>query len=52
MHESFLVSGSQKPGARAELKYGQSVTDSCLGWEETVPIFERLASAVRQRRKA
>jgi 3-deoxy-7-phosphoheptulonate synthase len=32
------------------LTYGQSVTDACLGWEETVPVLDRLAAAVRQRR--
>ena len=32
------------------LVYGQSVTDACLGWEESVPLVEELAAAVRQRR--
>jgi 3-deoxy-7-phosphoheptulonate synthase len=30
--------------------YGQSITDACIGWERTLPIFERLAEAVRARR--
>jgi len=51
MLESFLVPGSQEPGPAEHLTYGQSVTDACLGWDETVPIVERLASAVRRRKK-
>ena len=51
MLESFLVGGSQQPGARDALTYGQSVTDGCLGWDETVPVLERLAAAVRRRRE-
>ena len=52
MLESFLVSGRQEPGNAGELTYGQSVTDACLGWDETVPILERLASAIRRRRQS
>jgi 3-deoxy-7-phosphoheptulonate synthase len=50
MLESFLVDGSQAArGARA-LRYGQSITDPCLGWERTQPLLVRLAEAVRRRR--
>ncbi len=49
MLESNLVGGRQDLGA-LPLTYGQSVTDACLSWEETVPLFHRLASAVDQRR--
>jgi len=51
MIESHLKSGrqDQKPGV--ELQYGQSITDACLGWEESVPVLEQLAEAVRARRK-
>jgi 3-deoxy-7-phosphoheptulonate synthase len=46
MIESFLVEGRQaKP-----LTYGQSITDACIGWQDTVPLLEQLAEAVRQRR--
>jgi 3-deoxy-7-phosphoheptulonate synthase len=46
MIESFLVEGRQgKP-----LTYGQSITDACIGWKDTVPLLEQLAEAVRQRR--
>ena len=33
------------------LTYGQSVTDACLGWDDTTRLFELLAGAVRSRRK-
>ena len=51
MLESFLVPGRQEPGNASDLSYGQSVTDACLGWDETVPVLERLASAVQRRRQ-
>jgi 3-deoxy-7-phosphoheptulonate synthase len=36
MLESNLVEGSQKPnGDRAKMQYGVSITDPCIGWEET-----------------
>jgi 3-deoxy-7-phosphoheptulonate synthase len=52
MLESFLVAGRQEMvlGRSAELTYGQSVTDACLGWEDTVVALHRLASAVARRR--
>jgi 3-deoxy-7-phosphoheptulonate synthase len=48
MLESFLVPGRQDLGG--ELTYGQSVTDACMGWDVTVEVFERLASAAAKRR--
>ncbi len=54
MIEGNLVAGRQdldlSPGAAARLAYGQSVTDACLGWEDTVPALRELAAAVRARR--
>ena len=51
MIESNLVEGSQKlSGKLDDLTYGQSVTDACLGWDDTVTVLEELASAVRSRR--
>ena len=50
MVESHLVGGSQKEGPMDKLTYGQSITDACLGWEETLPVFETLAQGVRGRR--
>jgi len=49
MLESHLVSGTQSVGQRP-LTYGQSVTDACLGWDETLPILDLLATAARSRR--
>ncbi len=50
MLESFLVDGRQELDWSNGMTYGQSVTDSCMGWEMTVPVLETLAAAVRQRR--
>jgi len=35
-----------------ELVFGQSVTDACIGWDDTHAVLEELAAAVRERRKA
>ncbi len=48
MLESHLVGGSQKLAPGAELRYGQSITDPCLSLEQTVPLLEQLAAAVRR----
>jgi len=51
MVESNLVEGSQKLDPDpANLTYGQSVTDSCIGWDDTVAVLDMFANAVRQRR--
>jgi 3-deoxy-7-phosphoheptulonate synthase len=50
MMESHLVSGRQELKPGCALTYGQSITDACLGWEETVPVLRALAAAVRSRR--
>lgn len=53
MIESHLIEGRQEILRDLhQMKYGQSVTDSCLGWLDTVKIFEKLASAVQARRKS
>jgi 3-deoxy-7-phosphoheptulonate synthase len=49
--ESFLVDGRQELVDKASLVYGQSITDSCMGWEMTVPVLQELAAAVRARRE-
>ena len=55
MIESHLVAGAQgfKPGStdRRTLRYGQSITDACIGWETSKALLIELASAVRKRRK-
>jgi 3-deoxy-7-phosphoheptulonate synthase len=50
MVESNLKEGRQdlKPGA--VLEYGKSITDACIGWEDSLTVLDVLAEAVRQRR--
>ena len=50
MLESNLLGGGQDYQAKP-LVYGRSITDSCLAWEKTQPIFTQLAKAVKARRK-
>ncbi|GIW11579.1 MAG: phospho-2-dehydro-3-deoxyheptonate aldolase [Dehalococcoidia bacterium] len=50
MLESHLVGGRQDVVPGRPLVYGQSITDACLGWEDTVPVLKDLARAVRARR--
>ena len=50
--ESNLIEGRQAlPKDGGELVYGQSITDACIGWDDTVTLLEQLAAAVRERRK-
>ncbi|MDE2612354.1 MAG: 3-deoxy-7-phosphoheptulonate synthase [Burkholderiales bacterium] len=55
MVESHLQPGSQKftPGKDdpAKLEYGKSITDACIGWDDSVRVLDDLAAAVRARRK-
>ncbi|MEY3807560.1 MAG: hypothetical protein RI893_536 [Pseudomonadota bacterium] len=50
MIESHLKAGSQKVVEGQPLVYGQSITDGCLSWDDTVPLLRELAEAVRKRR--
>ena len=50
MIESHLVAGRQKVEAGKELVYGQSVTDACINWDDSVEVLKTLANAVKQRR--
>jgi 3-deoxy-7-phosphoheptulonate synthase len=53
MIESNLVEGNQKlTGDLGSLTRGQSITDACLGWDDTVETLDVLADAVRRRRSA
>ena len=52
MIESNLVAGRQDVRPGETPVYGQSITDACLGWEDTEPLLERLADAVRTRRES
>ncbi|MCC6534930.1 MAG: 3-deoxy-7-phosphoheptulonate synthase AroG [Burkholderiales bacterium] len=50
MIESHLKAGRQDLIPGKEPGYGQSITDGCIGWEETVPLLDALAAGVRARR--
>ena len=54
MVESHLQAGAQKftPGKDdpRRLEYGQSITDACLGWSDSVQVLEILSEAVKARR--
>ena len=54
MVESHLQSGAQKftPGKDqlSGLEYGKSITDACLGWEDSVQVLDTLSQAVKRRR--
>lgn len=49
MAESFLVEGSQPVRAGESLKYGQSITDPCLSWEQTETLLSMLNAAIYSR---
>ena len=51
MLESNLVSGAQKLSPARPLVYGQSITDGCIDWTETLALLRELADAVQKRRK-
>jgi 3-deoxy-7-phosphoheptulonate synthase len=50
MAESHLHPGRQDLVPGKPLAYGVSITDACVGWDDTVKLLERLADAVRRRR--
>lgn len=50
MVESHLVAGRQDLVEGRPLTYGQSITDGCIGWDDSVRVLEQLAAAVRHRR--
>ena len=51
MIESHLVAGRQDVDAGRNLTYGQSITDACIGWEDTLEMLDELAASVRERRR-
>jgi 3-deoxy-7-phosphoheptulonate synthase len=52
MIESNLVEGNQSLSKDlSSLVRGKSVTDACIGWDDTVEVLDRFASAVRKRRQ-
>jgi 3-deoxy-7-phosphoheptulonate synthase len=54
MVESHLLAGAQKfsPGKdhAADLEYGKSITDACIGWGDSLDVLETLSTAVAARR--
>lgn len=50
MVESNIVEGQQKVLEGQPLTYGQSITDACIGWDDTEFIFDNLSKAVISRR--
>jgi 3-deoxy-7-phosphoheptulonate synthase len=55
MIESHLHAGAQKftPGKddAATLEYGKSITDACIGWDDSVNVLDVLGAAVKARRR-
>lgn len=52
MVESHLVEGRQDLVDGQDLCYGQSITDACIGWDDTERLLAVLAQSVIERRKA
>jgi 3-deoxy-7-phosphoheptulonate synthase len=50
MVESHLVEGRQDLESARPLVFGQSITDGCLGWDDSRGVLDTLAEAVRRRR--
>ena len=54
MVESHLQGGTQKftPGKDdpTQLEYGKSITDGCLGWDDSLAVLQNLSEAVQTRR--
>ncbi|OGU20416.1 MAG: 3-deoxy-7-phosphoheptulonate synthase [Hydrogenophilales bacterium RIFOXYD1_FULL_62_11] len=52
MVESHLTAGRQDLIPGQPLAYAQSITDACIGWDDTIPLLRMLADAVKKRRLA
>ena len=54
MIESNITEGAQKvpKDGKAGLKYGMSITDACIGWDDTDKVLKTLADAVREQRSS
>ena len=50
MIESHLKPGRQDQCPGKPLEYGLSITDGCIGWDDTMPLLRELAAAVQSRR--
>ena len=51
MIESNLIEGNQPIGDGSNLTYGQSITDACLGWENTERCLRKLAETIATRNR-
>ena len=51
MIESHLIEGRQNVVSGKNLTYGQSITDACLGWDDSVELIQSLAEASKARRE-
>jgi 3-deoxy-7-phosphoheptulonate synthase len=51
MVESHLVEGKQDLAPGKALAFGQSITDPCIGWDDSVELLGTLAAAVKARRR-
>jgi len=51
MIESHLIEGRQDIGPKDEMVYGQSVTDACIGWNDTELVLKELSEAVIAKRQ-
>jgi 3-deoxy-7-phosphoheptulonate synthase len=49
MLESNLIEGRQDIGKKEDLIYGQSITDACIGWNETEELIEMLNNAISKK---
>jgi 3-deoxy-7-phosphoheptulonate synthase len=52
MVESHLIEGRQDLSPDQPLTYGQSITDACINWADSLIVLDKLAAAVRARRVA
>ena len=50
MVESHLVEGRQNLTPEKPLEHGKSITDACIGWDDSLTVLETLAQGVRARR--
>ena len=51
MIESHLIEGRQDIEEGSALTYGQSITDACIGWDDSEMLLRELADAVRVKRQ-
>ena len=52
MLESNLIEGRQDIGKKDDLVYGQSITDACIGWNETEELIEMLNNVISKKKSS